>query len=111
MNKRIIRVHAHKLATAMERFRRQHLNDEDFGLSPLLRHTGISIGNYIAAAFEEKELRNKIRLLQLSLSTLEEGLTYLLAAEQTERGATLKIRIEATIVSIHLQSYINTLKK
>lgn len=111
MNKRIIRIHVHKLVIAIDRLRRQYLGDEAFGLSPLLRRTGNSIADFVAAAFEENELRKKLRLLHAAVSLLEECETYLLLAEETADCSTLKMRITAELVSIHLQSYINTLKK
>lgn len=100
-----------KLVTAIDRLRKNHLGDEAFGLSPLLRRTGNLIADYVAAAFEEKELREKLRLLYATICLLEECGTYLAVAEETADCNTLKTRITAELVSIHLQSYINTLKK
>ena len=111
MNKRIIRIHVYKLVTAIDKLRKQHLGDAAFGLSPLLRRTGNSIADYVAAAFEEDELREKLRLLHAAVCLLEECGNYLVVAEETTDCNTLKMRITAELVSIHLQSYINTLKK
>src|SRR5690606_4631585 len=111
LKKRIIRIHIHKLVTAIDRLRKQHLGDEAFGLSPLLRRTGNSIADYEAAAYEESERREKLRLAHAAVSLLEECGTYVAVAEETPDCNTLKMRITAELVSIHLQSYINTLKK
>lgn len=111
MNKRIIRIHVHKLVTAIDRLRKQLPGDEAFGLSPLLRRSGNSIADFVAAGFEEDELREKLRMLATAVCLLEECGNYLVVAEETTDCSTLKMRITAELVSIHLQSYINTLKK
>lgn len=111
MNKRILRIHVHKLVTAIDRLGKKGLGDEAFGLQPVLRRAVRSVADYLAAAFEENDVREKLRMLNTAVSLLEECGIYLVVAEETSDCNTLKMRITAELVSIHLQSYINTLKK
>jgi four helix bundle protein len=100
-----------QLVNSVNYFRRQYLNENEFGLSPMLRRSSVSVAAYIAEAFETAIPRQKLRLLFASQRALAECDQYLLLTGKQENCNTKKIRIRVEQVSIQLDSYINALRK
>lgn len=98
-----------QLVLNIKKMKKQFLNEEMFGLSPLLTRASTEVSSYIGEACEEKDLRLQLRWLNLAQRALIESKSYLVNVQRF--GNTNKLGIEAEQVSVILESYINALKK
>lgn len=95
----------------ISKMKKQFLDDEMFGLSPLLFKSSSTVASYISEACESLRPREQLRLLSMSQNALSECRHYLYIVDEEGYGNTIKLRIEAEQVSVILESYINALKK
>ena len=93
------------------KYKKQFLNEEMFGLTPLLIRSTTSVASLIAETYESKTVKRQLRLLSISQSTLSECLDYLITIDNQGLGNTEKLVTEAEQVSALLESYIKALKQ
>jgi hypothetical protein len=95
----------YKLVNAAARFSRYR---EHFALAQPAYDFALLVADYTSAAFEEETSDAKLRRLMTAKRALAECMCCLWLAEE-EGYETLKLRIAAELVRIHLESYIKTL--
>jgi four helix bundle protein len=98
-----------QLVLNIKKMKKQFLNEEMFGLSPLLTRASTEVSSYIGEACDEKDFRLQLRLLSLAQRALIESRSYLVNVQRF--GNTNKLGIEAEQVSVILESSINALRK
>lgn len=111
MKNRILWEKALRLILNVSKMKKQFLDDEMFGLSPLLLRSTATVASCIGETCEVVQAEEQLRLLCLAQSALSECRHYLYLVDEEGYGNTIKLTIEAEQVSMLLQSYINALKK
>jgi hypothetical protein len=97
----------YKLVDAVARFSMYH---KAFVLAQPAYDFALLVADYTASAFEEGTSDAKLRRLATAKRALAECMYCLWLADEEGRD-TLKIRIAADLVRIHLESYIKTLTR
>lgn len=111
MKNRILWEKALRLALNVSKMKKQFLDEEMFGLSPLLLKSSATVASYIGETCEAAYADEQLRLLSMAQNALAECRHYLYIVDEEGYGNTVKLTIEAEQVSMLLQSYINGLKK
>lgn len=97
----------YKLVNAVARFSRHH---KHLMMSEAAHYAAMLVADHTASAFEDGTPTGKLRRLTAAKRALAECVYCLWLAEEAECD-TLKVRIAAELVRIHLESYIKTLTR
>lgn len=97
----------YKLVNAVGRFSMYH---KSFLLAHPAHDYALQVADCTASAFEDETSDGKLRRLTTAKRALAECMYCLWLADEEGRE-TLKIRIAADLVRIHLESYIKTLTR
>ena len=111
MKNRILWERALRLVLNITKMKRQIMDEEVFGLSPILMRSSAAVAAFIGEANEVVHPHQQLQLLSMSQSALTECIHHLGVVDDEGYGNTVKLVIEAEQVSVLLESYINALKK
>jgi four helix bundle protein len=111
MKNRILWEKALRLVLNVSKMRKQFLEEEMFGLSPLMMRSCVTVAAFISEASENNHPKEQLRYLTVSQEALFECIHYLAIIDEEGYGNTVKLTIEAEQVSVLLESYIKALKK
>jgi four helix bundle protein len=111
MKNRLLWEKALRFVLNVSKMRKQFLEEDMFGISPLIMRACGTVAAFISEAGENNYPKEQLRCLSVSQEALFECIHYLAIIDEEGYGNTVKLTIEAEHVSVLLESYINALKK
>jgi four helix bundle protein len=102
---------AHEFVLSTCRFTRSFPKSGLFSLTSQLRRASISIPANIAEGFKKRGVKDKLRLLNVTLCSAEESHYYLILAEDLGYGDTSRLRETLGQVVRMLEAYCKALGK
>jgi len=101
---------AHQLVLAVYKQTRAFPDEERYGLSVQMRRCAVSVPANIAEGYGRRSLRDKVRMYNISESSLEELKYYLILTEDLEYGPTASLFAVAEEVSRMLRGYTDAIR-
>jgi four helix bundle protein len=102
---------SHQFVLGIYHLTRRFPNAEIYGLTSQLRRAAVSVPANIAEGFKKRTKPDKIRLLNIAQSLLEECRYYLILAADLGYGTTDHLLSQAEEVSKLLQSYSKAIER